>query len=215
MKKSNSEYLKIARKAVKAGVVNWDLKSPLNVGQKSYLSKLIKDSNPLKDVINNPRGFAILDAPAQLVKNAKQAGVITSNGKLFVRNKIINGKAAYKNVKVEKYGISYTEQFQNVTREFRVFYPGTEGFFKISKELEKGKYPIGPHSYVTFKIGGNSPFKNVYSDYASLYNYIDEMTKGNVFTNDFGKLLPEISFVTIKRGKNAAKKTGGKANRSR
>ena len=207
--------MKLARKANKAGLTNYDLKSPLSVGQKSYLTKLTKDSNPLKQVLNNPKGFAILDAPARLVKNAKQAGVIASNGKLFVRNKILNGKPSFKNMKVTKFGIAYDEQLQNVTRHFDIFYPGTEGFFKLSKELEKGIHPLGKNSYVTFKIGGNSPFRNVFSDYATLYNYIDEMVAGNVFTNDFGKLLPEISFVTIKRPKNATPKKGNATNSSR
>lgn len=216
MKIPKSEYAKLARKANKAGLTNYDPKN-LSVGQKSYLTKLTKDSNPLKQVLNNPRGYSMANVSKRLVKNARLAGSLATNGKIFLRNKILNGKSSFSNFKGEKYGVSYSETLHDITRHFRVFYPGTEGFFKISRELESGKFPISPGEQVTFKIGSNSPFRQSFSDYKTLYNYVNDMQEGRIFRpgSDFGKILPEISFVTITRNKpNGKKKPKARANRS-
>jgi len=200
--KLNGEYLRLARKTNALGLTNYPIKGELSKGQKSWLTKLAGENSQFHDVIKSPKQFEILNAPASFLQKAKEAGAVVSKSQLFVRNKYANGKKTYKNVRIESGALMFDESHGQVTLKHRVIYPGTKDFFKISEQLQNGQYPLGSNSQVTFKIGGNSPFKRAFTDYADLFAYVSDMQAGKVLKNaDFGKILPEISFVTIERKK--------------
>lgn len=207
--KLNSEYVRLAKKTNALGLTNYDLTKPLNQGHKSQLTKLSGPHSLFHDVIKSPKNFQILPAPKSFLKKAKQAGSVVSKTSLFVRNKYYKGKKTFKNMRIEDNALKFDETLGNVTLKKTVIYPGTEEFFKLSRKLEKGEYKLGPKTQVTFKIGGNSPFNRTFSNYSDLYAYVADMQNGKVLRNikngkpvynvDFGKILPEISFVEVKR----------------
>lgn len=207
--------MRLARKTNKLGLTNYNLSEGLTRGQKSRLTVLEK--GPFHDAIKYPNKFVRLDAPKSMLKNAKAAGALTTKTQLFVRNKYTaKGLRTFRNVRIENGFLMYEEKLNNVTLIKRVLYPGTKDFFKISKQLQDGTYPLGPNNQVTFKIGGNSPFNRPFTNYAELFNYVSDMQAGKVLRNtkngkpiynvDFGKVLPEISFVEIKRTQKKPKK---------
>lgn len=175
-------------KALKAlGVVKYDLRKPLNFGQRMAIEKSYQKYG---SYIEKPEKFAAPVVREKTAKALKGSGyLVTPRGRAIIP--LTDGAQKARIARIDGDGVI---QFEKQGEIRQTLLASRENFLKRLEQLTKKK--LGKNQMVTLQIGNHAPFKQKFTSFGQLFYYAEQFTPDDP-DEDVENLFPLMSIVTI------------------
>lgn len=185
------DYKKSARALKRAGFIDYDLRHNLTTGQKSAVTRLLKQHG---EIIKNPDNFIKRRVAPGAIKKLKGDGYTTTKKAVYLSKE--NFKEVHIKTEKKKKGgreITITRRSGNKKQTTKV-YTNSELLAALEREGNKDR---PKNKFITVRIGDNGVFRRTFRNAGELMFYLREKFKPELkkgVTKE--SLISQMSFVS-------------------